>query len=360
MRRLLASLAAALVVVAPAAARAQVSTVAVPADSTAAALRALSIEEDGLSLNGRYVRGNHEVAAGDTVRGPLVVVQGNADIRGVVLGNVTAIFGDVTVHDGAEVRGGATAWRGRVVVEGGRVRGDLRAAPAATAAARAEVPPMSRGEALRLAGGWLAMLLTIGLIALVLASRNLDGTARVLEHDFGKAFLVGVAGQLGFLPLLILAIVALCVTMIGVLLVPFVLVAAPIAFGGLITLGWLAMALMLGHALRRGSARDDRASMIRALIPGIVLLMAPWAIAALMQGPSASAVLVRTAAIGITWVAATAGLGGAILSRAGTRSTRRATAPIAPSNAGWQTPTPVAGVAAARRPIPARPGATPR
>jgi hypothetical protein len=219
---------------------------------------------------------------------------------------------------------------------------------------------MSRGEALRLAGGWLAMLLTIGLIALELASPNLDGTVRVLERDFGKAFLVGVAGQLGFLPLLILAIVALCVTMIGILLVPFVLVAAPIAFGGLITLGWLAMALMLGHALPRGSARDDRASMIRALIPGIVLLMAPWAIAALMQGPSESAVLVRTAAIGITWVAATAGLGGAILSRAGTRSTRRATAPIAPSNAGWQTPTPVAGVAAARRPIPARPGATPK
>lgn len=360
MRRLLATLATALVAVAPATTSTQVSTVAVPADSTAVALRALSIEEDGLSLNGRYVRGNHEVAAGDTVRGPLVVVQGNADIRGVVLGNVTAIFGDVTVRDGADVRGGATAWRGRVVVEGGRVRGELHAAPATAAAARVEAPPMSRGEALRLAGGWFAMLLTIGFIALVLASRNLDGTAHVLEHDFGKAFLVGVAGQLGFLPLLILAIVALCVTVIGILLVPFVLVAAPIALGGLITLGWLAMALMLGHAVLRGSARDDRASMIRALVPGIVLLMAPWAIAALMQGTSTSAVLVRTAAIGITWVAATAGLGAAILSRAGTGSGRRTPAPIAPSSAGWQTPTPVAGVAAARRPIPARPGATPQ
>lgn len=359
MRHLLRALAAALLgVVVPIALTAQVSTVAIPADSAADAMRALSIDEGGLELNGRFVRGNHEVAVGDTVRGPLVVVQGNADVRGVVLGNVTAIFGDVTVRDGADVRGGATAWRGRVVVEGGRVRGELRTAPVATAA-RLGTPPMTRGEALRLAGGWLAMLLTIGFIALVLASRNLDATARVLEHDFGKAFLVGVAGQLGFLPLLILSIVALCVTLLGVLLVPFVLVAAPIALGGLITLGWLAMALMLGHALFRGSARDDRASMIRALVPGTVLLMAPWAMAALMQGPNTSALLVRTAAIGITWVAATAGLGASLLSRAGT-GRRRSETPVAPSSAGWQTPTPVAGIATARRPIPARPGATPR
>jgi hypothetical protein len=330
-------------VMAPAVVHAQVSTVAVPTDSTSEALRALSIDESGLSVNGRYVRGNHEVAVGDTVRGPLVVVRGNADVRGVVLGNVTAIFGDVTVRDGADVRGGATAWRGRVVVEGGRVRGELRAAPSSVPTVVA--PPMTRGEALRLTAGWLAMLLTIGFIALVLASRNLDGTARVLEQDFGKAFLVGVAGQLGFLPLLILTIVALCVTVLGILLVPFVLVAAPIALGGLITLG---------------SARDDRAAMIRALVPGVVLLMAPWAIASLMQGASTSALLVRTAAIGITWVAATAGLGAAILSRAGTGSSRRQTAPIAPSSAGWQTPTPVAGIATARRPVPARPTTTPK
>jgi hypothetical protein len=237
-----------------------------------------------------------------------------------------------------------------------RVRGELRAAPSSVPAV--VTPPTTRGEALRLTAGWLAMLLTIGLIALVLASRNLDGIAHVLEQDFGKAFLVGVAGQLGFLPLLILTIVALCVTVLGILLVPFVLVAAPIAFGGLITLGWLAMALMLGHALLRGAARDDRAAMIRALVPGIVLLMAPWAIASLMQGTSTSALLVRTAAIGITWVAATAGLGGAILSRAGTGSSARTAAPIAPSSTGWQTPTPVAGIATARRPVPARPTAT--
>ncbi len=345
--------------VAAVAAQAQVSTVAVPADSTAEVLRALSLDEGRLAVNGKVVRGNHTVAFGDTIRGPLLVLRGNADIHGAVLGDVTTIFGDVTVRDGAEIRGGATAWRGRVIVEGGRVRGQLRANPFA-AVPRAQAAAMSRGDALRLSAGWLAMLLTVGLVALVSASRNLDATARLLEQNFGRAFLVGLAGQLGFLPLLIIVIVAMCVTVIGILLVPFVLVAAPVAFAGLVTLGWLAMALMLGHVVMRSAAHEARAGMIRALIPGIVLLMAPWVIAAAMQGTGTMSLLARAFAIGITWVAATAGLGGALLSRAGTGRSRRARVEPAASSAGWQTPTPVAGIATARRPIPARPGATPK
>lgn len=335
--------------------RAQVSTAAVPADSTQAALRALSLDGSDVSLNGRYVRGDTEVGAADTVRGPLVVLNGNAVVSGTVLGNVTAIFGDVTVKDGAHVLGGVTAWRGRVIIEGGRVRGALRASPSAAATA-AEGPPLSATEALKLSAGWTAMLLIIGLVALVVAARNLDATARVLEKDFGRAFLVGVAGQLGFLPLLILTIVALAVTVVGALLIPFALVAAPVAFAGLITLGWLAIALMIGHALSRGAARDDRAAMIRAMVPGVLILMAPWFIAAALNGAGTGAMLARTVALGITWVAASAGLGAAMLSRAGTGRPPKSEPPPS-TGGGWQTPTPVAGVATARRPVPARPGA---
>ena len=336
-------------------ARAQVSTAAVPADSTQEALRALSIDGSDVSLNGRYVRGDAEIGASDTVRGPLVVLNGNAVVSGTVLGNVTAIFGDVTVKDGALVLGGVTAWRGRVIIEGGRVRGALRASPSA-ATVVADEPPLSPATALKLSAGWTAMLLIIGLVALVVAARNLDATAGVLERDFGKAFLVGVAGQLGFLPLLILTCVALTVTVVGALLIPFALVAAPVAFAGLVTLGWLAIALMIGHALWRGSARDDRAAMIRAMVPGVIILMAPWFIAAALNGGGTGAMLTRTVALGITWVAASAGLGAAMLSRAGTGRPRKSEPPSS-TGGGWQTPTPVAGVAAARRPVPARPGA---
>jgi hypothetical protein len=334
---------------------AQVSAAATPADSVEGVLRVLQLSEGDISLNGRFVRGDHLVEAGDTVRGPLVVVRGNADIRGAVLGNVTAIFGDVTVHDGAEVRGSATAWRGRVLVEGGRVRGAIGARP--VAAAERVDPPLTTGQALRLGGGWTAMLLIIGFLALVLASRNLDATARVLSVDYSRAFLAGVAGQLGFLPLLLLVVAALAVTLLGILLIPFALVAAPVAFAGLVTLGWLSMALVIGRAALRSGARDDRAAAVRALALGVLVLMAPWLIAAAAQDTGTVAIVMRAVAIGVSWVAATVGLGAAILSRAGTSSGAKRQVTAAPST-GWQTPTPVAGIATARRPVPARPEAT--
>jgi hypothetical protein len=147
---------------------------------------------------------------------------------------------------------------------------------------------------------------------------------------------------------------------VGILLVPFLLVAAPIAFAGVVTLGWLALALMVGRALTRTRHEGtSRAESVRALVIGIALLMIPWLLAALLQGAGLVALLARIVAIAITWVAMSAGLGAALLSRAGAGRRVAAERPQPPMQ-GWQTPTPVAGVAAARRPIPARPGATPQ
>jgi len=232
-------LAAALLLAARTEPKAQTSAAATSPDSVAAALRAFSITEEGVEMNGRFVRGAALVEAGDTVHGPLVALSGNADVRGIVRGNVYAIFGDVIVRDGADVRGSANAWRGRVVVEGGRVGGGLRAWP--IAATRAAVPPMTRARALQLSVGWTGMLIIVGLLVLVIAAPNLEATARVVEQNFGRAFLAGVAGQLAFLPLLLLVIASLAVTVVGILLIPFALVVAPIALAGLVTLGWSAM-----------------------------------------------------------------------------------------------------------------------
>ena len=338
---------------------AQVSAAAQP-DSMQVALRAVGLSADGVDINGRYVRGDATVPATDTVKGPLLVVSGTAEVFGVVEGNVYALWGDVIVHEGAEVWGSASAYRGRVVLDGGRVRGSLAAWPAGAAAAPADRAPMSRARAFQLSAGWAAMLLVIGLLVLVLLSSNLETTARTLEQDFGKSFFVGVAGQLGFLPLLLVLCAALTVTVVGVLLVPFALVAGPVAFAGFVTLGWLALALVSGRALLRArAAGSSRADALRALAAGVALLMLPWALVAALQGGGMPSSLVRVAAVAITWVAATSGLGAAILSRAGTG--RRKPEPATPAQMqGWQTPTPVAGVAAARRPIPARPGATPK
>ena len=340
---------------------AQVSSGTVPADSVKVALDVFGLTPAGIQMNGRFSSGNTKVSKGDTLKGPLVVIGGSAEVYGTVAGDVFALWGDVVVHQGAEVYGSASAYRGRVIVDGGRVRGTMEAWPAAVAtAARTDAPPLTRMRALQLGTGWTAMLVVIGILVLVLLSSNLEATARVLEQDFGRAFFVGVLGQLGFLPALLLLCVALVLTIVGILLVPFALVAAPVAFAGFVTLGWLAIALVTGRAVLRAH-RDgsSRAEALRSLTLGVVLLMMPWILVAALQGSGAASIGARIIALAITWAAGTAGLGAALLSRGGAGRRKDADRPQPPMQS-WQTPTPVAGVAAARRPIPARPGATPK
>jgi hypothetical protein len=105
------------------------------------------------------------------------------------------------------------------------------------------------------------------------------------------------------------------------------------------------------------------------LVLGIAFFMGLWMLAALLTPLPAAASAARAVAFAITWAAATVGLGATILSRAGARNrafenrqavarsfaeARRvledeALAPAAPPPPGWQTPTPVSGVVAARR-----------
>lgn len=362
MRRqhIILALALAALTAMPITAKAQVSTGAAPADSLKVALDAFGLSADGVALNGRFAHGSETVAKGDTLKGPLVVVSGTAEVFGVVTGNVYALWGDVIVHEGAEVYGSASAYRGRVILDGGRVRGVLAATPAPVAVAPDVAAPMTRARALQLSAGWTAMLIVVGILVLVLLSANLEATARTIEEEFGRAFFTGVLGQIGFVPALLLACVALAVTLLGVLLIPFALVAGPVAFAGFVTLGWLALALVTGRAiLRRRGTGSSRGEALRSLTMGVLLLMVPWILVAALEGVGTVALLVRVLALAITWVAATTGLGAAILSRAGT-GRRKAIEPTPSQLQGWQTPTPVSGVAAARRPIPARPGATPK
>jgi hypothetical protein len=131
-------------------------------------------------------------------------------------------------------------------------------------------------------------------------------------------------------------------------------VAFVLAVAGLITLGFLAIARITGESVAPAASRryHARGAALRALVIGVSLYMGLWVVAsAFAWAPMAETVL-RGIAVAITWVATTAGLGAAVLSRGGTR---RATAPAplaAVNDLPWQTPTPVTGVVAARRPTP--------
>lgn len=305
--------------------------------------------------------GDRRIAAGERVEGSVATVDGDLHIFGEVGADALALDGDVVVHEGGLVRGDALAVSGRVRLEGGRVLGELRALsslPTPAVAQATDPTPMERTtRSLSVAFGWLVMLALLGMGVLVVAGSYLDGVAETLSTRFAQSFWAGLAGQLALLPALIVLSVALAVTIIGILLIPFAIVAFVLAVCGLLALGFLAVSLVTGSALMRGRGTDlaaQRAARLRAMLVGLALYVGLWIVAAAFSWAPFAGMALRTVAVAVSWVAATIGFGATLLSRGGARlpRARRAASPAADEMA-WQTPTPVTGVVAARRPTPA-------
>lgn len=303
----------------------------------------------------RFTWGDLSIPAGATVDGPVAAARGNVNVRGLVNGDVFAVGGDVVVHAGGEVTGSALALQGKVIVDGGRVAGEMKAA-APFGASSSEAAPRLTGSAavmhaLKISAGWLVVVLLVGLGVIIFSGAQLEAVVQALENRFSTAFVVGVAAQVGAVPLLALLCLALALTIVGILLIPFAVVAYILGVAGLITLGALAAASVAGHALVR-EGRNVRVRAVRSMVTGTVLLMLPWLASALLVNSQWGGMLARIVAVAITWVAASAGLGAALMARGGVRRVQvhADRAPVAPD--GWQTPTPIGGIVAARRPTP--------
>ncbi|MEP7345229.1 MAG: hypothetical protein ABI877_08175, partial [Gemmatimonadaceae bacterium] len=308
--------------------------------------KTVSIGKDTLHIAGLTI------PAGERRRGPVVVAGGDLIVRGTIEGNAIAILGDVIVPAGGRVTGDAIAALGELRVDG-QVDGEAReintfkAGGDERAAASEVSKSASTMEALRLACGWLIVLLLIGLGVLVFAGNYLDGVVDVLEQNFWRSLGVGLLGGVSLVPILALVIAGLAISLIGILLIPFAAVAYLLAAAGLVTLGFLAVARVTGNSVGSAAVRrlSSRGSTLRSLVIGIVVYLGPWVLAAALSWAPIPAGILRAIAFVVTCVAATAGFGAAILSRAGSRRELPAGAPAsAPDPVGWQTPTPVTGV----------------
>jgi hypothetical protein len=309
----------------------------------------------GLPTADKVTNGPRVVPAGSTVRGA-VVATGAVTVAGRVEGPVVSLGGNVIVQKGGVVTGDALAVGGKVVAEGevgGEMRGmsALPASVATVAAVADERTGLQRTyDGMRLVAGTFGVLLIVAVGVLLFAGPNLDQVVATLERSFGRAFWFGLLGQALILPVLAVLMVALAVSIIGILLIPFAIVAYGIAIAGLVTLGFLAIARLVGGALW-SSSRDttERSRALAALAVGLAIFFALWMIAAALAWAPLAATVVRAAALAATWAAMTLGLGAALISRAGThRKTVGGARPV--ELASWQTPTPLTGVVAARRP----------
>ena len=307
----------------------------------------------------RFVVGNHEVAAGSQQARTTAVARGNLNVHGRIAGDAIVLHGDLIVHPGGQITGNAVAVDGRVRTVGGVIEGDVKSIRGITggilarAAGRSTTAtgPVTTWDAIKMVLGWFAVLCAIGVGVLLFAERNLDGVVRALELQFTRAFWTGLLAQLAAIPAMLLIVVALAVTLIGILLIPFAVVAYVVALAGLCTLGFLAIARFTGRYFFR-NAPASRGTSLRSLFLGLAIYLGLWLLAAtFVWNPVAGSVLHAVALAG-SWVALTFGLGATILTRAGTQregDTKRR-APVV-DDLSWQTPTPVTGVVAARRPV---------
>ena len=313
-------------------------------------------DPNGMRLPPRdsVVSGDFAVAAGATAG--RVAAAGDLDVFGTVKGDAVSLNGDVIVHKGGHITGDALAVGGTVRLDGGTVDGEMRSldralgAPAAVAAASTS-RFLNTLDELQRAMGSLVVMVLLGFAAMVFAEERLRVVAGAIETRFSRSLFAGILTEVSFIPALVLAVVLLVITIVGIILLPVAIPGMFVVAALLAALGFLAVSRVAGQALtRRAATVSVRGAELRSMLAGLFFFFGLWLVAALLSWIPVLGSLLHALAFVVTWAAATVGLGAAVITRGGSRPTMPAVAPVPEgSELGWQTPTPISGIAAARR-----------
>lgn len=314
--------------------------------------------------NGTARLGDFTIGTDQEMPGHLLVVQGDADVYGRLGGNLVTVDGDVFVHDGGAVAGDILALGGQVrhgdnAEIGGEVR-ELRTASVLAPVALTTEPPapavlatiFRRGAGV---AGVFLTLFALGFGLVMFGRPNLEIVSDTVSHSFGRSFMTGLLGQILLLPTFGMLVVGLILSVAGILLLPFaVAVYVLLAVVGVVG-GFLAVAHAMGETyVRRRMALGMMAgspNSYRYLLIGLSATAACWLVWAVFGWVPVAGNLIRGAAFLVTWLLGTAGLGAALLSRAGIRENfagRLLPAEALTDEYLWATPQ--FGVQAVRRP----------
>lgn len=289
------------------------------------------LKDARLTIPGGSARqGDFSLGTNEAHSGHLLVLRGDADIYGRLMGNLVTVEGDVVVHPGGLVSGDILALGGEVRNIDGEIGGEVRELRSTTVLAPAAGPAEPAPGALvtlgRRAAGVLGVFLTLGALGfgLVMFGRpNLEVVSDTVSHSFGRAFVTGLLGQILLLPTFGMLIVGLILSVAGILLLPFaVVVYALLVIVGAVG-GFLAVAHAMGETYTRRrlalGAMIGSPNSYRYLLVGLGALASLWFAWAVFGWVPIAGELIRGAALLVTWLLATAGFGAALLSRAGIR-----------------------------------------
>jgi hypothetical protein len=294
--------------------------------------------------NGRVHVGDLTISRGQVFSGNLAVLSGDVSVYGTVEGNLAALNGDVILHSGGRVEGDVVSLNGRVTRAGGYVGGEVRSVgslgltprvPRPSAAPRAPGGPIRTGlgqasgfeaigQNIATLVGFFIALACIGFGLNFFMPRQLEVVSETVSDSFGKSFLAGLFAQPLLLPLSAMLIAGLAITVIGIPVAFIVALALVLAVPGAAVLGYLAAAKSVGSSYLTRRMADGHAVVVtpyRSTAYGLVGLLAVWIPAVTLAWIPLVGQLFFLLALAATWVMTTAGVGAAILSRAGLRAT---------------------------------------
>ncbi|MDP2913384.1 MAG: hypothetical protein Q8N91_05185 [Candidatus Omnitrophota bacterium] len=177
----------------------------------------------------------------DMIAGDVVAIGGNVTVSGRVENNVVAIVGSVTLSAGSSVGG-------QVVVVGG----ELIQHPAAGIGGRITQVYMPRfipSFTDLLGGGWLAVWVTISILALLgflgisillaaLIPDHVGAAVNALERSFIAMLMWGILWMILIVPIAVL----LAISIVGIILIPLEIILVVLAM----IIGYIASAIYIG------------------------------------------------------------------------------------------------------------------
>jgi len=273
--------------------------------------------------------GDFTIPAGSTTSGSVMVFRGDLDVYGNVDGAATAVLGDVIVHEGGRVRGGAVALGGHVRNEGGSILGvvkDVGATHNRSTVSFGGRPRTTLGS-LFSAVVWLVVLLLVGTFVLFFMRDYFKRAVEVITNETGRSLLTGVIGGLASIPAFVVLVVAMAITIIGIVFIPIGAAAFMIALSGIAILGFLAAAQVTGIAIAgKREAETPAGQELQYLYTGILAFGALWIVAAAFTWFPILGAVLRMLAFSVTLVAVATGFGAVILSWWRSRARKNAVA----------------------------------
>lgn len=310
-----------------------------------------AIEDLDLSRVQVHVGEDVRVAEGETIPGSVVVVDGDLELKGEIDGSVVIVGGALHLDEGGRVTGDVHLSDARIFRDGGEVEGDVsnvrfdrgdvdrdRIRDEIRRELREEIRgrersmgPLGRtgrelGELLGILLGVIVMGVLGGGTAVYFAREQMEVVAEAARKAPLRAGAVGLAGAFLTLPAFVLGGLALIVTIVGILALPFWLVLFPVALCLALIVGYLAIAQSVGEWVAR--QRFSNLDWVRVSNPyttvfaGVVALSL-WLIVAhvieLFGFLRFVSVLLHVLGAILTCVVALIGFGAVLLTRGGRR-----------------------------------------